>query len=105
MASAALGSPSVRAAAASRHWKELYVCAPLGARQLEGYIDLLYRGPDGLVVVDYKTAATSDPAELSKMWILRKLLHPIDELAAIEFLLDKMKDTKTNTDFFDAMKR
>ena len=43
--------------------------------------------------------------ELSKMWILRKLLHPMDELAAIEFLLDKMKDTKTNADFFDAMKR
>jgi len=30
------------------------------------------------------------------MWILRKLLHPMDELAAIEFLLDKMKDTKSN---------
>jgi transcription termination factor Rho len=39
------------------------------------------------------------------MWILRKLLHPMDELASIEFLLDKMKDTKTNADFFDAMKR
>ncbi len=43
--------------------------------------------------------------ELQKIWILRKLLHPMDELAAIEFLLDKMKDTKTNGDFFDAMKR
>ena len=43
--------------------------------------------------------------ELAKMWILRKLLHPMDELAAIEFLLDKMKDTKTNGEFFDAMKR
>ena len=43
--------------------------------------------------------------ELAKMWILRKLLHPMDELAAIEFLLDKMKDTKTNSEFFDAMKR
>ena len=43
--------------------------------------------------------------ELQKMWILRKLLHPMDELAAIEFLLDKMKDTKTNGDFFDSMKR
>ncbi len=43
--------------------------------------------------------------ELAKIWILRKLLHPMDELAAIEFLLDKMKDTKTNADFFDAMKR
>lgn len=43
--------------------------------------------------------------ELQKIWILRKLLHPMDELAAIEFLLDKMKDIKTNGDFFDAMKR
>ncbi len=47
----------------------------------------------------------TDPGELAKMWILRKLLHPMDELAAIEFLLDKMKDTKTNSEFFEAMKR
>ncbi|MFZ8885881.1 MAG: transcription termination factor Rho [Steroidobacteraceae bacterium] len=45
------------------------------------------------------------PDELAKMWILRKLLHPMDELAAIEFLIGKMKDTKTNGEFFDAMKR
>jgi transcription termination factor Rho len=43
--------------------------------------------------------------ELQKMWILRKLLHPMDELAAVEFLIDKMKDTKVNVDFFDSMKR
>src|ERR671920_426632 len=43
--------------------------------------------------------------ELQKIWILRKLLQPMDELASIEFLIDKMKDTKTNADFFDAMKR
>jgi transcription termination factor Rho len=43
--------------------------------------------------------------ELQKIWILRKLLHPMDELASIEFLIDKMKETKTNADFFDAMKR
>jgi transcription termination factor Rho len=43
--------------------------------------------------------------ELQKIWILRKLLHPMDELAAIEFLIDKMKDTKTNGEFFDAMRR
>ena len=65
LVTSALGSQSVRAAAAGDHWKELYVCAPLGDRQLEGYIDLLYRGPDGLVVVDYKTSATSDPADLA----------------------------------------
>jgi transcription termination factor Rho len=43
--------------------------------------------------------------ELQKMWILRKLLHPMDELSAIEFLLDKLKETKTNEDFFESMKR
>ena len=36
------------------------------------------------------------PDELQKIWILRKLLHPMDELAAVEFLIDKMRDTKTN---------
>jgi len=46
-----------------------------------------------------------DAERLQKIWILRKLLHPMDELAAIDFLLDKMKDTKTNAEFFDAMKR
>jgi transcription termination factor Rho len=52
-----------------------------------------------------KEELITDQSELAKMWILRKLLHPMDELAAIEFLLDKMKDTKTNTEFFEAMKR
>jgi transcription termination factor Rho len=45
------------------------------------------------------------PDELQKMWILRKVLHPMDELAAIEFLLDKLKDTKTNDEFFSSMSR
>ncbi|KAJ0337478.1 hypothetical protein COL154_014302, partial [Colletotrichum chrysophilum] len=36
------------------------------------------------------------PDMLQKIWILRKLLHPMDELAAMEFMLDKMKNTKTN---------
>jgi transcription termination factor Rho len=45
------------------------------------------------------------PEELQKMWVLRKVLHPMDELAAVEFLLNKMQDTKTNTQFFEAMKR
>ena len=47
----------------------------------------------------------TQPDELQKVWILRKLLHPMDELAAMEFLLDKLKDTKTNSEFFDSMKR
>jgi len=45
------------------------------------------------------------PDLLQKIWILRKLLHPMDELSAMEFLLDKMKDTKTNDEFFRFMKR
>ena len=45
------------------------------------------------------------PDELQKMWILRKLLHPMDEIAGIEFLLERLKATKNNSDFFDAMKR
>ncbi|MCU7842599.1 MAG: transcription termination factor Rho [Candidatus Thiodiazotropha sp. (ex Monitilora ramsayi)] len=44
------------------------------------------------------------PDELQKMWILRKILHPMDELAAMEFLFDKLKVSKTNEEFFDAMK-
>jgi len=47
----------------------------------------------------------TDPEELQKMWILRKLLHPMEELAAIEFLLDRLKQTKNNNEFFDSMKR
>jgi transcription termination factor Rho len=47
----------------------------------------------------------TDAKELQKMWILRKLLHPMDELAAMEFLLDKLKATKSNAQFFESMKR
>jgi len=42
---------------------------------------------------------------LQKIWILRKLLHPMDEVQAIEFMLDKLKATKTNAEFFNFMKR
>ncbi len=45
------------------------------------------------------------PDDLQKMWILRKILHPMDELAAMEFLYDKLKVTKTNNEFFDSMRR
>ncbi len=43
--------------------------------------------------------------ELQRMWILRKILNPMDEIGAIEFLLDRMKHSKTNEEFFQAMKR
>ena len=45
------------------------------------------------------------PEILQKTWILRKLLYPMDEIEAMEFILEKMKATKTNHDFFDMMRR
>ncbi|MBK6866176.1 MAG: transcription termination factor Rho [Ideonella sp.] len=45
------------------------------------------------------------PEILQKTWILRKLLYPMDEIEAMEFILDKMKSTKNNLDFFDMMRR
>ena len=44
------------------------------------------------------------PDELQKMWILRRLLQPMDEIGAIEFLMGKLQATKTNAEFFDSMK-
>jgi transcription termination factor Rho len=44
------------------------------------------------------------PDELQKMWILRRLLQPMDEIGAIEFLMGKLQTTKTNDEFFDSMK-
>ena len=46
-----------------------------------------------------------DPEELQKMWVLRKVVHDMDEIAAVEFLLNKMRDTKTNSEFFESMKK
>lgn len=46
-----------------------------------------------------------NPDDLQKIWILRKFLYDMDELEAMEFLLDKLKATKTNHEFFDSMKR
>ena len=43
--------------------------------------------------------------EIQRVWILRKLLHDMDDIAAIEFILDKLKDTKTNDEFFNSMRR
>lgn len=46
-----------------------------------------------------------EPDELQKIWVLRKLLHPMDDMDAMAFLLDKIKATKNNSDFFDSMRR
>jgi transcription termination factor Rho len=47
----------------------------------------------------------TDPAELQKIWLLRKLLHPMDDIEAIEFMLDKLRATKSNSEFFKSMNR
>ena len=47
----------------------------------------------------------TDPTELQKIWLLLKLLHPMDDLEAIEFLLDKLRATKSNAEFFKSMNR
>ena len=42
--------------------------------------------------------------ELQNIWVLRKFLHPMDELEANEFLLGRLQQTKTNNEFYDAMR-
>jgi ATP-dependent exoDNAse (exonuclease V) beta subunit len=59
LARAALAAPSVRQATRCPRWRETFVATTVGDRTLEGYVDLLYRTDDGLVVVDYKTASSS----------------------------------------------
>lgn len=45
------------------------------------------------------------PDELQRLWILRKLMNPMTEVAAMEFLTERLKETKTNDAFFESMKR
>jgi ATP-dependent helicase/nuclease subunit A len=64
LARSALATPIVdRVVAGAEHWRELFVAAPIGDRVLEGYVDLLVRTPDGLVIVDYKTDQWSGPVQ------------------------------------------
>ena len=62
LARAALTSPTIQAAAVAAHWRETYVGTKVGDLIVEGFIDLVYRGHDGLVIVDYKTDAVPGPA-------------------------------------------
>ena len=47
----------------------------------------------------------TDEQELQKMWILRKILHPMDTVGAAEFLIERLRFSKTNNEFFDSMKQ
>ncbi|MCC6435104.1 MAG: UvrD-helicase domain-containing protein, partial [Acidimicrobiales bacterium] len=81
----ALGSDAVQLLAAHPHHKELYVAAPVGPRVIEGYVDLLVEGPDGLVVVDYKTDGVRSEAEVDA-----KLQHYELQAAAYAVALEEV---------------
>ena len=83
----ALAAPIVRdAVATGRYWRELYVGTPVGSRTLEGFIDLLVEGPDGLVVVDYKTDAATSEAEIAAA-VERYRLQAASYAVAVEGVL------------------
>ena len=64
LARSALATPIVQTVVAgAAHWRELFVAAPIGDRVLEGYVDLLVRTSDGLMIVDYKTDQWSGPVQ------------------------------------------
>ena len=66
-AEAARGCATVqRALAAPEHWRELFVAAPVAGRAIEGFVDLLFRDGDDLVVVDYKTDEVGDDAAIDR---------------------------------------
>jgi len=76
LAQAALDSDVVKTAAVRHHWREVYIGIPWEAGVLEGYVDLLYEGNGGLVVVDYKTDSWSDESELdAKVELYSVQLH------------------------------
>jgi ATP-dependent helicase/nuclease subunit A len=60
LARSALATATMREAVASQFWRETYVASPVAGQTLEGYVDLIYRTPTGLVVVDYKTDTVGD---------------------------------------------
>jgi ATP-dependent exoDNAse (exonuclease V) beta subunit len=79
----ALDSDVVQGAARRPHWREVYVGIPYGDAVLEGYIDLLYRDVNGLVIVDYKTDSWRTPADLdTKVQRYRVQLHAYEKAVA-----------------------
>ncbi|HYN31744.1 MAG TPA: UvrD-helicase domain-containing protein [Ilumatobacteraceae bacterium] len=67
LARSTLDTPIVRQVVdGAEHWRELFVAAPVGDRVLEGYVDLLVRTADGLVIVDYKTDQWSGPVQTAE---------------------------------------
>ena len=90
-ARAGLSAPSVREALSGEFWREIYAAAPAGRQVVEGYIDLLYRTPDGFVVVDYKTDAAAGDAQRRQRaagyrWQLATYAHAIEAATGIPVL-------------------
>ena len=50
-----------------------------------------------------KEELLTEPAVLKKMYVLRRILNPMGTMDAIDFLLDKLRNTKTNSEFFESM--
>jgi ATP-dependent helicase/nuclease subunit A len=88
LARAALASPAVRAATQARHWREVYVAAPVGEVVVEGFVDLLYETAEGLVVVDYKTDAVRSDADIDAA-VARYRLQAAAYALALERSLDR----------------
>ena len=77
---------------------ELHLSRKIAEKRVYPAIDITRSGTR-------KEELLTAPDELQKMWILRKIIHPMGEIDSIEFLIDKLAATKTNDEFFDAMKR
>ena len=78
--------------------KELHLSRKIAERRLFPAVDIKRSGTR-------KEDLLTTPDELQKMWILRKILNPMDEVDAMEFLLDKLVVAKNNEEFFEVMKR
>ena len=83
LAAGALRSRSATEAVAGEYWRELWLAAPVGASLIEGYIDLLYRTPAGLVVVDWKTDKVKDADDITAK-VARYRLQGAAYAAAVE---------------------
>ncbi len=89
LARSAITAPIVQSVVAgAEHWRELFVAAPVGDRILEGYVDLLVRTPDGLVIVDYKTDQWSGDVQSSER-IARYRIQLAAYAAALDAVLDE----------------
>ncbi|MGH8987033.1 MAG: UvrD-helicase domain-containing protein, partial [Acidimicrobiales bacterium] len=67
IARAGATSDLVRRAVSGKYWREIYVGVPVGERVLEGFVDLLFEGEDGLEVVDYKTDLVRDDEDVERL--------------------------------------